>query len=101
MKPLDWFINENYAADHVGQRTLLIDADNPLPAATQLAQLGYPNAPPGGWSMTEDMCLVHEGAPPLPPAAYAIHHAERVYIYPAGLVACLQLNGGFSLFLVK
>lgn len=99
MNILDWQINTHYQVDHVGNRTLVIDADNPTSAATQLLAAGCPYAPPNlGWSITADDCLIRPGAPPLPPAAFAMHFGERIYIYPFGYVAVMQLNGAFTLF---
>jgi len=101
MKPLDWYFNDNYSVDHVGGRVMLIDSDNPDPPSLQLGKLGYSNAPPdSGWLLTADDCLLKQGVPPLPPAAYAVHLGERIFIYPAGYAAVVKLNGDFSLFYV-
>lgn len=102
MTPLDWHINDNYRSDHVGARTLLINADDPSSAADQLLTLGYPIIPPGtNITMTADDCLMRGGANPLPPAAFAMHHLERVFIYPFGWVAVVGLDGSFKLFYVE
>lgn len=102
MKILDWYANTHYSVDHVGQRTLILDADSLDSAATQLNKLGYPSAPPDlGWTLTADNMLVKEGAPPLPPAARALHLGDQIFIYPGGFVASVRLDGGFTLFLVK
>jgi len=102
MKPLDWMINDNYKQDAVGSRTLILDAESADPASMQLLELGFPFAPPNlGWSITADDCLVKKGAPPLPPAAYAIHLGDKIYIYPFGYIAVVTLDGSFKLFHIK
>lgn len=102
MEPLDWQINDNYSIDHIGARTLIINADDPQTAGLQLIALGYPVCPPNqGWTLTADDVLIKEGAPPLPPAAYAVHFGERIYIYPFGFVVVISLDGSYKLFYVK
>lgn len=99
MTPLNWLINDNYEVDHIGARSLLIDGDSIDTVSMQLIALGFPPMDPSAsWSISADDCLMKTGAPPLPPAGYATHLGEQVYIYPFGYLAAMDLNGKFKLF---
>lgn len=101
MKMLDWERNIHYKADHIGNRTMLVDGSQLISAKAQLSAAGYTfAAPDSGWSLTADDMLIKEGAPPLPPAARATHFGETIFIYPAGLVVTVALDGAFTIFLV-
>lgn len=100
---LDWHENISVAPTLVRQWLPPIaaytNADSSDPLWLQLQSTAEVYAPlPASklFQFAVDEYLCYPGLEPLAPVAYAAHLGERIFVYPAGFVVILQLNGDYT-----